>query len=423
MKSSRFFTSRNIAFLAVLLALVIVLQIWASAIPLGATRISLTLIPIVLGAVLLGPAAGAFLGAAFGVVVVVVAVAGGDPFTLTLLSDHPALTVLLCLVNGAAAGAAAGLLFKLGRKKNESAAVFAAANRANLCLALCGSLNSYDCDDVLADIARNYDKYNTMSDRVRYIPGLHAEYTCEEKLLEEVADFAIERGAPTCIHLSETLKEVGDCTVRHGGLTPPQYLHKLGFFENGGIAAHCVYADKDDLDLLHQYGVVPVINSASNLKLASGIPPVSAMLRRGMAPALGTDGTASNNAASMFREMYLFSCLQKQAMKDAAAVSAEQALCAATENGYKALGFRGGSLKKGNFADMVLLDLSAPSMRPQADIGKNIVYSADTSCVLMTMAGGRIVYDRGSYHIGEDISVIYAECEKRQKRLLREALR
>ena len=72
---------------------------------------------------------------------------------------------------------------------------------------------------------------------------------------------------------------------------------------------------------------------------------------------------------------------------------------------------------------MVLLDLSAPSMRPQADIGKNIVYSADTSCVLMTMAGGRIVYDRGSYHIGEDISVIYAECEKRQKRLLREALR
>ena len=122
MKSSRFFTSRNIAFLAVLLALVIVLQIWASAIPLGATRISLTLI-----AVLLGPAAGAFLGAAFGIVVVVVAVAGGDPFTLTLLSDHPALTVLLCLVKGAAAGAAAGLLFKLVRRKNEYAAVFAAA--------------------------------------------------------------------------------------------------------------------------------------------------------------------------------------------------------------------------------------------------------------------------------------------------------
>ena len=301
--------------------------------------------------------------------------------------------------------------------------VYEAVKNSNLCLALCCGANSYSTYDTVKFMSDMYSKYSTVSDRVRYFPGLHAEYTCEESLIAAVADLAAEIGAPTYIHLSETLKEVGDCTVRHGGLTPPQYLHKLGFFENGGIAAHCVYADKDDLDLLHQSGVVPVINSASNLKLASGIPPVSAMLRRGMTPALGTDGTASNNAASMFREMYLFSCLQKQAMKDAAAVSAEQALCAATESGYKALGFRGGSLKKGNYADMVLLDLSAPCMRPQADIGKNIVYSADTSCVLMTMAGGRIVYDRGSYHIGEDISVIYAEGEKRQKRLLREALR
>ena len=74
-----------------------------------------------------GARRGRVLGAAFGIVVVVVAVAGGDPFTLTLLSDHPALTVLLCLVKGAAAGAVAGLLFKLVRRKNEYAAVFAAA--------------------------------------------------------------------------------------------------------------------------------------------------------------------------------------------------------------------------------------------------------------------------------------------------------
>lgn len=127
MKSSRFFTSRNIAFLAILLALVIVLQVWASAIPIGATRISLTLIPIVLGAVLLGPAAGAFLGAAFGVVVIVVALTGGDPFTFTLLGDHPVLTVVLCLVKGAAAGLVAGLLYRAVRKKNEYAAVFAAS--------------------------------------------------------------------------------------------------------------------------------------------------------------------------------------------------------------------------------------------------------------------------------------------------------
>lgn len=127
MERKRFFTSRNIAFLAVLLALVIVLQVFASAVPIGATRISLTLIPIVLGAVLLGPLAGAFLGAAFGVVVIVVALTGGDPFTFTLFGDLPVLTVALCLIKGAAAGFVAGLLYKAIRKKNEYAAVLTAS--------------------------------------------------------------------------------------------------------------------------------------------------------------------------------------------------------------------------------------------------------------------------------------------------------
>lgn len=127
MEKKKFFTARNIAFLAVLLALVIVLQVWASAIPVGATRISLTLVPIVLGAVLLGPAAGALLGAAFGAVVIFAALAGGDYFTFILLSDHPLLTVALCLVKGAAAGFVAGIVFRLFRKKSEYAAVILSA--------------------------------------------------------------------------------------------------------------------------------------------------------------------------------------------------------------------------------------------------------------------------------------------------------
>ena len=293
-----------------------------------------------------------------------------------------------------------------------------AAKNANLCVALCGGSTSDSESDILRFIEECYSKYNAMSDRIRYFPGLHAEYTCEESLIAKVADFAAECGAKTYIHLSETLKEVGECTVRHGGLTPPQYLHKMGFFDNGGIAAHCVYCDKDDIALLKQCGVTPVINSASNLKLASGIPPVYSMISQGLAPALGTDGTASNNAASMFREMYLYSCLQKESLKDAAAVSAEQALAAATESGYAALEMRGGTLKEGNFADMALIDLNAPNMRPLSDVRKNLVYSADCSDVLMTVAGGKIVYDRGRFYIGENLDKIYAECEARRDRLL-----
>ena len=299
--------------------------------------------------------------------------------------------------------------------------VYEAAKKANLCLAICCGANSYSNYDVVQFISKMYQKYSTMSDRVRYFPGLHAEYTCEEKLIATVADFSAETGAPTYIHLSETLKEVGECTVRRGGLTPPQYLHKLGFFDHGGLAAHCTYADKDDLALLKQSGVTPVINGASNLKLASGVAPVYAMLNMGIKPALGTDGSASNNATSLFREMYLYSCLQKETMKDASAVSAESALEAATVNGYESLGFNGGKLESGKFADLVLLDLRLPNMRPLSNIKKNIVYSADTSSVLMTVAGGKVVYDRGEYFIGENMDKIFSECEARVKRLLNDA--
>lgn len=299
--------------------------------------------------------------------------------------------------------------------------VYEAVKKSNLALALCCGANSYSDYNVQEFVRKHYSLYSNMSDRVRYIIGLHAEYTCEEKLISDIADIASEFGAKTYIHLSETLKEVGDCTVRHNNLTPPQYLHNLGFFDFGGLAAHCTYCDKDDIALLKQCGVTPVINSGSNLKLASGVAPVFSMLSAGVKVALGTDGSASNNATSMFREMYLFSCLQKEAMKDASAVSAEDALAAATINGYEALDFNGGILKEGKFADMILVDLNSPNMHPLSDIKKNLVYSADTSNVLMTVAGGKIVYENGQYYIGESVELIYKKAEKIKNRLLQEA--
>jgi len=299
--------------------------------------------------------------------------------------------------------------------------VYEAANKAGLALAMCCGANSYSGYDIPEFIRKHYRLYSTMSDRVRYIIGLHAEYTCEQSLISSVADIAAEYGAKTYIHLSETLKEVGDCTVKHNNLTPPQYLHNLGLFDFGGLAAHCTYCDKDDIALLKQCGVVPVINSASNLKLASGVAPVYSMIKAGMKVALGTDGSASNNATSMFREMYLFSCLQKEAMKDAAAVSAEDALSAATVNGYQALDFNGGVIKTGKFADIILIDLKSPNMQPLSDIKKNLVYSADSSNVLLTMAGGRIVYENGQYYIGESIELIYKKAKQCKDKLVKAA--
>lgn len=127
MTKKKFFTSRNIAYLAVLTALVIVLQLWGSAIKVGATSFSLVLIPIVLGAVMIGPVAGAFLGFVFGLIVLIAGITGTDAFTFILFSDHPFLTSALCLIKGAAAGFVSGILFSVLKNKNKYAAVIVAS--------------------------------------------------------------------------------------------------------------------------------------------------------------------------------------------------------------------------------------------------------------------------------------------------------
>ncbi len=126
----KFFTSKNIAFLAVLVALIIVLQLWGGYVKIGVVNFSFTLIPIVLGAIMLGPAAGAFLGFAFGLIVLINGIIGSDAFTFYLFSDVPVFTVVLCIVKGVAAGFVSGLLFKFLKNKNKYAAVFVAAAAA-----------------------------------------------------------------------------------------------------------------------------------------------------------------------------------------------------------------------------------------------------------------------------------------------------
>lgn len=295
---------------------------------------------------------------------------------------------------------------------------YEAVKGANIAVAFCGGLNDlqHSVDFVLKDNSENYTKFNNIDSRVKYFIGLHAEYTCSDTLIEKTADLAVELGSKTYIHLSETLNEVGSCTVRRG-LTPPEYLHKIGFFDNGGLAAHCTYLDKNDISLLAQKKIVPVINGASNLKLASGIAPVYSMLKGGLLPALGTDGTASNNSSNMFKEMYLYSCLQKVTLKAADIVTAKQALCAATIDGYKALGFDGGFIKTGGFADIILIDLQAPNLNPPNNIKNHLVYSADNSNVLMTIAGGKIIYENGFLDIGESVDIIYSKCRQIVKRV------
>ncbi len=300
---------------------------------------------------------------------------------------------------------------------NESAA--AAAEKSGISLTLAGAEMDLkkSKNEVLKKIEEDYSKYN--KGNIRYIPGCHSVYTCSQALIEGIADFAASVRSKTYIHLSETLKEVGDCANEHNGLTPPQYLHKCGYFDNGGIAAHCVHTDKDDLLLLKQCGVSSVHCPASNLKLGSGIAPLYSMLYMGLNAALGTDGNASNNSLDMFREMYLASLLQKGVMNKAEAVPSFDTLKTATVNGAKALGSeKCGKLKAGYKADIIMLSVKEPHCRPAQNISKDsLIYNFTSSDVVMTMCGGKILYENGVYNIGEDTEYIYSECEKRAKNI------
>ena len=116
--------------LAILLAVVVVLQCFLGSIKVGATSFSVVLVPIVVGALILGPAAGAFLGFAFGLVVLIYGISGQDVFTNMLFQAHPVFTAIICLGKGAAAGWGAGMVYKLVEKASSFWASVAAAATA-----------------------------------------------------------------------------------------------------------------------------------------------------------------------------------------------------------------------------------------------------------------------------------------------------
>lgn len=187
------FTARNISYLAVLTALTIVLQIWGGTIKIGPTSISLVLVPIVLGGVMLGIWAGAFLGFVFGFIVLMYGVSGADVFTAMLLDVHPLITSVLCLLKGTAAGAVAGLLFKLIAKKNRYVAVFVAAAAApivNTGLFIIGGLCM---SDIFAGFAMAANYSNTFYYLVLGVAGLNFIVEFSINLLLSPAIYTVDR--------------------------------------------------------------------------------------------------------------------------------------------------------------------------------------------------------------------------------------
>jgi len=241
---------------------------------------------------------------------------------------------------------------------------------------------------------RDYDGYDG---RIRAYVGLHAEYTSDEETVRYAAEAAQKLGTGIQVHMSETKGEVEGCIARRGA-TPVEYFRRNGIFESPVLAAHGAYLTEEDMATVLAHDVTIAHCPASNLKLASGIVPVSDYLARGMEIALGTDGAASENALDLFREMWLASLLQKGTRLDATALPAAEVICMATLSGARGMGFdRVGLLKAGWKADLILLDPESLCLFPGRDPVSDVAYAASGKDVTLTMVNGRVLYKDGEF--------------------------
>jgi len=221
----------------------------------------------------------------------------------------------------------------------------------------------------------------------------HSIYTCSKKTLQDSAALARKYHAPILIHVAEMKKELDD-SVKQNGLTPVQYLDKLGMLGPDVLAAHCIFVDEKDRKILAQRQVGCVHNPSSNMMLASGVAPVVEERAAGIAVGLGTDGPAgSNNDLDLMEEMDLAAKLQKITKMDPRALGAKSVVEMATIEGAKALHMEKeiGSLEAGKKADIILIGLNEPNAVPMYDIYAQLAYALKGGDVETVVIGGHVV--------------------------------
>ena len=256
--------------------------------------------------------------------------------------------------------------------------------------------------------------------RIRVDNSLHGEYTATPGLIEAVSGLVSETGAPVHVHVSETREEHEGCKERNQGRTPVQVLADSGVFDNGGIAAHCVWIEEDDANILKEKGITMVTCPISNMKLASGIARVPLILEKGINVALGTDSAASNNSYNFFETIKMTALLAKVRFDDPTLITPGEALYMATRAGAVAQGRQDcGVIKEGNRADMVVLDINAASLYPVYEMANNLVYAASSRDIVATIVDGKVVYEKGEFPTIDIERAIY-ETERAGVRILDE---
>ncbi|WP_299237373.1 amidohydrolase [Natronomonas sp.] len=270
-----------------------------------------------------------------------------------------------------------------------------------------------DFEEGLA-VAREFD--GAAEGRIETALMPHSLTTVDDELLREFVPRAREAGVPLHYHANETPAEVEPIVADHG-VRPLEHAADLGALEPGDFIAHGVHVDRAEIELLAERDVGVAHCPASNMKLASGIAPVQEMLDAGVTVGIGTDGAASNNDLDAFDELRDAAMVGKLEAGDAAAVSAPDAVRAATAGGAEVLGFDAGRIAVGALADLAVVDLAEPHLTPAHDPISHLAYAVRGSDVRDTVVGGEIVVrDRTVRTLDE--AAVRAEAERRASALI-----
>jgi 5-methylthioadenosine/S-adenosylhomocysteine deaminase len=253
--------------------------------------------------------------------------------------------------------------------------------------------------------AKSFDGY--ADGRVKTMLGPHAAYSCSPELLVKVRDKAKELDVGVHIHLAESAELFKKFKGKYGR-SEVEFLDRLGFFRGHVLAAHCINLSKSDMHILAKRGVNAVYVPVANMKLGLGAAKVKELADLGVNTALGTDGPASNNTLDMFETMKFGALLQKFVYRKPEVLSAYEVLKMATINGAKALGLEKtiGSIEVGKRADIILIDLAKPHLKPLHNVYAAIVYSAKGSDVDTVIVDGKILMENRVVKILDESAVV-----------------
>jgi 5-methylthioadenosine/S-adenosylhomocysteine deaminase len=241
-------------------------------------------------------------------------------------------------------------------------------------------------------------RWKGRNSRITPIWGPHANYTLNAEQLAATRAAADAAGVPVSIHMAESPFEL-EYSKQTFGTTSIEFFESIGFLDAATIGAHVVWPTEAEIRILAERQVGVIHNPTSNMKISSGISPVTEMLDAGVTVGLGTDGAASNNDLDMWEEMRLAALLQKVSTMDPKALSAGTVLHMATRGGAKAIGLGDsvGSLEAGKRADVIQVAFDDVHFVPTYDVISHLVYVADEQDVATVVVDGRLLMQNGHF--------------------------